>query len=135
MYLSKCLLLKSRRLLVDVSQSPAQYVQGPYDPENNFGLAPSSPNIITSQRHNSQLNLVTNSSFGSSQLNIQGASVASTGVEKTVVPGKQTVLLTLNAMLESNTVWQKEMEKGYDSLLETMLPLLGDSTHLGKLQR
>lgn len=148
LFLSKCLLIKSRRLLVDVSQQSSfqTYPSGSYDPDNTFGMAPSSPTVQV-QRFNSALNLYTgNSSYGSSSSlstssstnvtnNSNNGNTVSGSVN--VVPNSNSkgALLTINSLLESNTVWQKEMEKGYDNLLDAILPLLGDIANTTKLQR
>ena len=146
LFLSKCLLVKSRRLLVDVSQTSSyqSYPIGSYDPENTFGMAPSSPTVQV-QRFNSALNLYTNSTYGSSTaLNTSVSTNVTSGVNGgSMAPGStnqipsssKSALLTINSLLESNTVWQKEMEKGYDNLLEAILPLLGDVANTAKLQR
>ena len=147
LFLSKCLLSKSRRLLLDVAQTQSQQYQNNYannyDPDNSYGLAPSSPGI-QSLRHNSSLNLYNNSSFGSSSgLNTQTNSINGpvpgvnmSSVPLIVPPGQaKTILLSLNALVESNTVWQKEMEKGYDNLLDAILPLLGNMPNTSKLYR
>lgn len=60
---------------------------------------------------------------------VTGASLIS------AAPQTKTVLVTINALLESNTVWQKEMEKGYDNLLEAILPFLGSMAANSRLQR
>lgn len=147
LFLSKCLLVKSRRLLVDVSQTSTyqSYPSGSYDPENTFGMAPSSPTVQV-QRFNSALNLYTNSAYGSStSLSTSASTNITSGVNSGIMTSGSTnqipssnskgVILTINSLLESNTVWQKEMEKGYDNLLEAILPLLGDVANTAKLQR
>lgn len=127
-------------------QVPAQnYAASAFDLETIYGdKAPSSPSI-QSQRHNTSGNLLTSNSFGgsigaasnpasSSNLNV-GSSATSGSLGTSVAPQTKTVLVTINALLESNTVWQKEMEKGYDNLLEAILPFLGSMAANSRLQR
>jgi hypothetical protein len=145
LYLSKCLLIKSRRLLFDTApQAPVQtYTDSTFNLETIYGeRAPASPSI-QSQRHNTSGNLLNSNSFGGTSSTgsnpVSGtASVGSsvTGVSMTsAAPQTKTVLPTSNALLESNTVWQKEMEKGYDNLLEAILPFLGSMAANSRLQR
>lgn len=145
LFLSKCLLIKSRRLLVDTTpQVPAQsYADNTFNLETIYGdRAPASPSI-QSQRQNTSGNLLSSNSFGGSSSTASNpvsgtASVGSSVTGASLIsaaPQTKTVLVTINALLESNTVWQKEMEKGYDNLLEAILPFLGSMAANSRLQR
>ena len=103
--------------------------------------APVSPNI-QSQRNNTSQNLLSgsnpsiNSSASSSNLNTgSGNTGGPLNVSSAPTGSKSQPVAAVNAQLETNAIWQKEMEKGYDTLLEAILPFLGTMAANSRLQR
>jgi hypothetical protein len=43
--------------------------------------------------------------------------------------------LSSTSLSDYNLIWQKEMEKGYDNLIESIIPLLGDMEGIQRLKR
>ena len=146
MFLSKCLLIKSRKLLVDTTPTlpPSPYSSGAFDLETIYGdKAPASPSIV-SQRTNTSSSIMPSVSFSSSSATSasvanpnfpSGSGSATNSLGLNSASMAKTVQMTLNAQLESNTVWQKEMERGYDTLLEAIIPYLGSAAAGSRLQR
>jgi hypothetical protein len=139
LFLSKCLLIKSRRLLLDSAPQTPQTYSGTFDMDMYGPGAPVSPNI-QSQRNNTSQNLLSgsnpsiNNSSSSSNLNT-GNSGGPSNNSLGPSGSKSQLMAVANPQLETNTIWQKEMEKGYDTLLEAILPFLGTMAANSRLQR
>jgi hypothetical protein len=43
--------------------------------------------------------------------------------------------ISSTSLSDYNLIWQKEMEKGYDNLIESIIPLLGDMEGIQRLKR
>jgi hypothetical protein len=43
--------------------------------------------------------------------------------------------ISSTSLSDYNLIWQKEMEKGYDNLIDSIIPLLGDMEGIQRLKR
>eukprot|EP00596_Hydrurales_sp_CCMP1899_P010055 CAMPEP_0119053880 /NCGR_PEP_ID=MMETSP1177-20130426/74706_1 /TAXON_ID=2985 /ORGANISM="Ochromonas sp, Strain CCMP1899" /LENGTH=571 /DNA_ID=CAMNT_0007033949 /DNA_START=2547 /DNA_END=4262 /DNA_ORIENTATION=- len=118
LYLSKCLLLKSRRLLIDL---PALLSPNSQDNENLMVRRNTSLSLIETAKNETAKNL--NIEKNENEKN-----------EKKVF-SKNEKNVSSTSLSDYNLIWQKEMEKGYDNLIDSIIPLLGDVEGIQRLKR